>query len=67
MTLRWPDGTPLSRRAARRVIVIALPPAIVWAFFSTLVREIRSAFYYAYLEVRICCSDARRDWRGESR
>lgn len=46
----------------RSALILALPFILAWAFCSTLVREIKSAFWYAWQEVRIECESFRNLW-----
>lgn len=50
----------------RVLLLIAAPVVIVWAFVSTLTREIAMAFVYAWLEVRIEASALAHAWRTNS-
>ena len=36
----------------RSVLTISLPLILIWAFVETLLREMRSAFWYAWNEVQ---------------
>jgi hypothetical protein len=49
----------------RSTLTAVLPIILVWTFFETLRREIKSAFRYAWLDVRIDIEDYRREMRRE--
>jgi hypothetical protein len=49
----------------RTVVTVALPFILIWAFSAELWQGIKSAFYYAWLEVQIGCDDYRRQMRRE--
>lgn len=52
--------------AVRIFILITMPFLLSLAFVSTFIRGVRSAFYYAYLDVRIEIDDAKKYWRAKS-
>jgi len=47
--------------------IIAAPFLLSFAFFWTLIKEIRRAFWYAWLEVRIEVESAQTYWRERRR
>lgn len=51
------------RKVPRWVIATALPFAVVATYVATLVREIRAAFRYAWLDVGSEIDAARKAWR----
>ncbi len=48
----------------RTIMVIVIVPFLLWAFFSTLVKEIASAFYFAWLEVLSTLDEFRDGWKN---
>ncbi|MER9829207.1 hypothetical protein NKJ51_12570 [Mesorhizobium sp. M0134] len=48
----------------RLVIVVLYVPVLVYAFVARLISEVRSAFWFAWNEVRIEHSEMRRCWRS---
>ena len=42
----------MKRVLLKTMLCVALPVFVVWAFFSTLIREIGRGFRYAWLDVR---------------
>jgi hypothetical protein len=44
----------------KSMLVIALPSILAVAFLQALYREIKSAFWYAWQEVRIECASFRK-------
>ena len=46
----------------RSALIGALPFILAWAFCSTLIREVKGAFWYAWQEVRIECDSFRKLW-----
>jgi hypothetical protein len=49
----------------RTLMTIALPFILIWVFTSEFCREMRSAFRYAWLEVRANIDVYHRHMRGE--
>ncbi len=47
----------------RVAIIILWLPVVLIAFFGTLLREVRSAFWFAWNEVRIEHDEMRKRWR----
>lgn len=49
----------------RSALTAALPFILIWAFVETLLREMRSAFRFAWLEARINLEDYHRQMERE--
>lgn len=49
----------------RTGITVALPFILIWVFAAELWRSIRTAFFYAWLEVRINFDAYRTEFRRE--
>lgn len=48
----------------RITLAVAFPFILLWAFFAELIRGIRSAFWYAWADVRIECDSFRDLWKN---
>jgi hypothetical protein len=48
----------------RAAIVILWLPVVIIAFFDRLLREVRSAFWFAWNDVRIEHDEMRQRWRS---
>ena len=57
-----PTGKQIFVRSA---LTIALPFILIWSFFATLFAEMKSAFWYAWSDVRGDFDSYRREMRWE--
>lgn len=53
------------RTFVRSILTVTLPLILLWAFVETLCREMRSAFWSAWLEVRANVEAYHREMRRE--
>lgn len=49
----------------RTTLTLGLPFILVWAFFEVLLRDVRSAFWFAWLEVRCNVESYHREMERE--
>lgn len=51
---------------ARAFIILVAPPVLVFTFFYVLAKEIRTAFKWSWIQVRIEMDSIKRSWREKS-
>lgn len=56
----------LTTAERRLTVIIGIVPVLTWTLISTLAHQTRSAWWFAWQEVRIECAEMRRAWTDKN-
>lgn len=62
------DGRPTERPMVRKlVVIIILPPMLIWVFVGSLFRGVRESLWFAWNDCESEIDSAKRYWRGTAK